>query len=156
MARPRKAAVASTGKISKEQKDVRIKAEGKLKLGSEQLAVPDWLVADCVATDEFRRVVEEYQKIDTLDNLDLSILAIYANAYSSYVAATDKIKEKGYIAYTADGGEKISPYVTAQERYVNQIFRCSVKLGLATTDRLKLIINVGDEKAANKFLHFLE
>ncbi len=156
MGRPRKTIEASTRKVSKEDKAARMAAEKKLKLGSDQLAVPDWLQSDAIAAEEFKRVVEEYKKIDTLDNLDLSTLAIYCKAYSSYIEVTRLIEVSGYVAATADGSAKISPYVTAQDRYVTQIFRCSAKLGLATTDRLKLVVGVDDGKADNKFLPFLE
>ena len=156
MGRPRKTIEASTRKVSKEDKAARMAAEKKLKLGSDQLAVPDWQQSDAIAAEEFKRVVEEYKKIDTLDNLDLSTLAIYCKAYSSYIEVTRLIEVSGYVAATADGSAKISPYVTAQDRYVTQIFRCSAKLGLATTDRLKLVVGVDDGKADNKFLPFLE
>lgn len=155
MGRPRKTAEASTRKVSKEEKETRAAAEKKLKLGSDQLEVPKWLQDDTVAVAEFLRVVDEYKKIDTLDNLDLSTLAIYAKAYSSYIDVTNEINAHGYIVPTADGSSKISPYVTAQDRYVTQIFRCSAKLGLATTDRLKLVVGADNDKADNKFLPFL-
>lgn len=156
MARPRKKADTSTGKIGKEKKEARKEAEKKLKLGREQLVVPDWMQEDEIAAREFERVVIEYGKIDLLDNLDLSTLAIYCKAYSSYVDITEKIEENGYVTSTTDGGRKIDPLVTAQDRYVNQIFRCSAKLGLATTDRLKLIVSATDNAPPNKFLRFLE
>ena len=134
MGRPRKTIEASTRKVSKEDKAARMAAEKKLKLGSDQLAVPDWLQSDAIAAEEF----------------------IYCKAYSSYIEVTRLIEVSGYVAATADGSAKISPYVTAQDRYVTQIFRCSAKLGLATTDRLKLVVGVDDGKADNKFLPFLE
>lgn len=156
MGRPRKTAEASTRKVSKEDKAARSAAEKKLKLGNDQLIVPEWLQSDTIAAEEFVRVVDEYKKIDTLDNLDLSTLAIYCKAYSSYIDVTRVIEGSGYTVVTAEGSSKISPYVTAQDRYVTQIFRCSAKLGLATTDRLKLVVGVDDGKRDNKFLPFLE
>lgn len=156
MGRPRKRAEVSTGKISKTTKGSRIEAERKLKLGREQLMAPAWLQEDRIATTEFVRTIAEYEKIDILDNLDLSLLAIYCKAYSNYIGVTKLIEENGYTITTSQGGEKISPYVTAQERFVNQIMRCSSKLGMATTDRLKLAISNGDDKPLNKFLQYIE
>ena len=49
----------------------------------------------------------------------------------------------------------ISPYVTAQARYVDTIFRCSAKLGLSTTDRLKIVVPEA-EPEENKFTKYIK
>ena len=114
---------------------------------------------DKVAKAEFVRVTTETAKIDLLDNLDLSILAIYCKAYSGYVESTEMIKQSGMTAprKTAHGDhEVLSPYLIAQDKYVKQIMMCSSKLGLATTDRLKLIVPTKEEDTTNKFLKYLD
>lgn len=156
MGRPRKTIATSTGKVGKKNKNKRAEQEKKLKLDREGLVIPGWLQDDLLAHNEFVRVVNEAGKIDILDNLDLSILAIYCKAYSSYIECTEHIKQKGYTGIGKDGFEKISPYVTAQNKYVEQIFKCSTKLGLATTDRLKLIVPVDDVSEVNKFLKYVK
>lgn len=154
MGRARKTAATSTGKVGKKNKNNRAEQEKKLKLDREGLVVPGWLQDDLMAHNEFVRVVNEAGKIDILDNLDLAILSIYCKAYSSYIEITQHIDKNGYTGIGKDGFEKISPYVTAQNKYVDQIFRCSTKLGLATTDRLKLIVPVDDVSQVNKFLKY--
>ncbi len=154
MSRQRKSMKSSTGKIGKKEKAKREEQEKKIKLDREDLTkVPEWMQDDLLAHNEFVRVVNAATKIDLWDNLDLSILAIYCKAYSGYIAVTKLIDENGY---TVPGKEsdKISPYVTAQNRYVEQILKCSSKLGLATTDRLKLIVPEGDtpENKFNKYI----
>lgn len=156
--RSRKMTVVSTGKIGKQATASRAEQEKKIKLDRKALAPPAWLDED--ATAEFSRVVEEAGKIDIMDNLDLAILAIYANAYSRYVKSVEYIAKYGV---TGDRETKygtyevVSPYVLAQEKYVKQIMACSSKLGLATTDRLKLIVPCGEpEKLENKFLQFVK
>lgn len=154
--RSRKMTVVSTGKIGKQATASRAIQEEKLKLNRDALAPPAWL--DESATAEFTRVVDESAQIDILDNLDLAILAIYANAYSKYVDMVKYIHQNGV---TGDRETKygtyevVSPYVLAQEKYVKQIMACSSKLGLATTDRLKLIVPGNEEKPNNKFLKFV-
>ena len=140
--RQKKSASVATGKIGKEAIQAKLKQEEKLKLSRNGLTPPSWL--DAFAAEEFSRVVDEAGNINLLDNLDLSILAVYSNAYSRYIEATKFINENGI---TGDRETKygiqevVSPYVLAQEKYVKQIMQCSTKLGLATTDRLKLIVD---------------
>ena len=51
--------------------------------------------------------------------------------------------------------EVVHPLLTAQEKYVKQIMQCSSKLGLAVTDRLRLVVPKKEEKKENKFLQYL-
>ena len=51
--------------------------------------------------------------------------------------------------------ETVSPWVSAQEKYAKQIMQCSSKLGLATTDRLKLIVPTKEEEQPiNRYLKY--
>lgn len=153
--RPKKSASVATGKIGKEVIQAKLKQEEKLKLSRTGLVPPSWL--DVFAAAEFSRVVDEAGKINLLDNLDFSILAIYSNAYSRYIEATMFITENGLTGdrETKYGNyEVVSPYVLAQEKYVKQIMQCSTKLGLATTDRLKLIVPCEEMPATNKYLKY--
>lgn len=156
MARPRKSAAVSTGKISKFDKNKRLEAEKKNRVSRDELIAPDWLPAS--AKQEFERVVYAAGEIDLLDNLDLGILAIYANAYIGYVETTKQLQETGpldkrenrYETY-----ETVHPLMSVQDKYIKQIMQCSSKLGLATTDRLKLIVPIKEENTANKYLKYL-
>lgn len=155
MARPRKTTATTKKHLTKAEITNISKQEKKLKLDRDDLVVPAWLENDLIAHNEFVRVVNEAGMIDLLDNLDLSILAIYCKAYSSYVACTKIIDVQGFTGVGKDGFEKISPYITAQNKYTETIFKCSSKLGLATTDRLKLIVPTKNESNENKFLKYL-
>ena len=155
--RTHKVVAISTGKIGKTKRAARAQQEKKIKLARDALAPPNWL--DETAAAEFSRVVDEAGKIDLLDNLDLTVLAIYANAWSRYSIVTQHIQDDGDTATREtkfDTYEVVSPYLSAQERYVKQIMQCSTKLGLATTDRLKLIVPVKEDKAVNKFIKYMD
>ncbi|WP_196607367.1 phage terminase small subunit P27 family [Pectinatus frisingensis] len=155
--RQRKVVDISTGKIGKNKRSARRQQERKIKLPRDALSPPEWLDEDAAA--EFTRVAAEAGQIDLLDNLDLAILAIYANAWSRYMALVQHIQENGDTGIRENKWgeyEVMSPYLSAQERYVKQIMQCSTKLGLATTDRLKLIVPVKEDKAVNKFIKFLD
>lgn len=154
MARPRKTMATSTGKIGKEKIKERQAQEKELKLDKLDLLAPGYLTK--VGRTEFTRVVEEAKKIDILDNLDLSVLGIYANAYSQYVEITQELQQTDKATRYVTGDNKISPLINAQDKVIKQIMSCSSKLGLATTDRLKLIVPQKEETTDNKYLRYLD
>ena len=157
MGRPKKIIDISSGKIGKENIKNRQEAEKKLKAERDDLVAPDWLSENAKA--EFDRVVSECDKINILDNLDLGVLAIYCNAYDGYIETTKKLEVEGLVKkkMTRTGElEFINPLVNVQEKYVKYIMQSSSKLGLATTDRLKLVVPVKEEKPENKFITMLK
>ena len=91
---------------------------------------------------------------DLFDNLDLTVLAIYADCYSRYIEAAKAAREFGLTAQSR-GAFTVSPYVEVADKAATQILKCSTKLGLAVTDRLKLVVPTKEEKSVNKFLRYL-
>lgn len=153
--RPRKAVGVSKGKIGKEKQLNRKVQESKIKVDRLQLeeGAPDWLSPD--AAEEYMRIVHEAGKIDLLDNIDRAFLAIYADNYDRYTKASAALRKEGLTVMTEDG-EFPSLYIKIANDAATQIHRCSTKLGLAATDRLKLIVPTAtDDKPKNKFLKFL-
>ena len=154
MARPRKVVDISTGKIGKQARVARQVAESKIKIDRKQLetGAPSWLCDG--AAQEYNRVVREAGNIGLLDNLDMVVLAIYADNYARYVTASIEMRRSGL---TVEGkfADVPSPYVAIADKAATQIQKCSAKLGLATTDRLKLIVPEKEEIQVNKFLKYL-
>ena len=151
--RPRKVVSMSTGKIGKEKIKNRQEQEKNNKLNRDELEVgaPEWL--DETAAAEYNRVVKEAGEIDLLDNLDLSTLAIYADNYSRYIKAAKAMAKEG-IVVEVEERSIVSPYVVIADKAATQIQKCSAKLGLATTDRLKLIVPTKEPEKINKFARF--
>ena len=153
--RPRKAVGVSTGKIGKEKRLNRKIQESKIRVDRLQLeeGAPDWLSPE--AAEEYMRVVHEAGKINLLDNIDRAFLAIYADNYDRYTKASAALQKEGLTVMT-ENGEFPSPYIKIASDAATQIHRCSTKLGLAATDRLKLIVPTAtDDKPTNKFLKYL-
>lgn len=153
--RPRKAVGVSKGKIGKEKQLNRKIQESKIKVDRLQLEVdvPEWLSPE--AAEEYMRIVREAGKIDLLDNIDRAFLAIYADNYDRYTKASAALQKEGLTVMTEDG-EFPSLYIKIANDAATQIHRCSTKLGLAATDRLKLIVPTAtDDKPKNKFLKYL-
>lgn len=153
--RTRKIIDIATGKIGKQEKLNRKIQEEKIKLDRDTLeaGAPEWLSP--TAAEEFNRVVAEAKKINLYDNLDLVILAIYADCYSRYIDATLAARKFGLTAQSR-GAFTVSPYIEIADKAATQILKCSTKLGLAVTDRLKLIVPTKEEKSVNKFLEFIK
>lgn len=155
--RKRKLTLVSVGKIGKEEKAARAKAEAALKLPRDDLRPPEYLSER--AKEEFMRIVNETERIGILDNLDLPFIAIYANAWDRYQLCLAKILEEGEAPVTKTKyGDKqqLSPYLRASDIYKKDILDCSTKLGLACTDRLKLIVPKKEEKPVSKFDKYLK
>ena len=153
MGRQKKVAAATKKHLSKREKELREKQEKAIKV-DRNLEVPEAIQDDPIAVEEFIRIRDAAEKIDLWDDLDLSVLTIYCKSYSSYLEVTRAIERNGYVV---DGkhGERISPWVTAQSRYIDTIFRCSAKLGLSTTDRLKIVVPEA-EAEENKFIKYIK
>lgn len=153
--RPRKVVALSTGKIGKAEKLKRQAQESAVKIDRDDLerGAPDWLTER--AKEEYLRVVREAAKVPFLDNLDKHIVAMYADAVDKYISAAEKLHKFGDVIKT-DAGLTVSPYLAVQKKAEDTIFKCSSRLGLATTDRLRLIVPKVEEKPENKYLKFLK
>ena len=152
--RPRKAVGVSTGKIGKEKRLNRKIQESKIRVDRLQLeeGAPDWLSPE--AAEEYMRIVHEAGKINLLDNIDRAFLAIYADNYDRYTKASTALQKEGLTVMT-ENGEFPSPYIKIASDAATQIHRCSPKLGLAATDRLKLIVPTATaDKPTNKLLKY--
>jgi len=152
MGRPRKVVSMSTGKIGKAARAARSEAEKQMHVKADALSPPDWL-SDRAAL-EFDRVVRESAELGMLDNLDLAVLAVYADNYSRYADAAMHINIHGATVTTKNGYETPSPWVAVSDRAAKNIFACSAKLGMSVTDRLKLIVPTKEEKSVNKYIKF--
>ncbi|WP_029544568.1 phage terminase small subunit P27 family [Selenomonas sp. AB3002] len=153
--RPRKVVSLSTRKTSKKEKLERAAQESKLKGDRDQLTAeaPAWLTE--AGKKEYMRVVTEAGKIPFLDNLDLHYIAMYADAVDKYIKAANQLHKYGDVIKT-ENGLTVSPFLAVQKKAEDTIMKCSSKLGLAITDRLRLIVpKQPEEKAENKYLKYL-
>lgn len=154
--RPPKLSVVSSGKIGKEKKLQREIAESKLKVARD-LKPPTWLSKD--AKKEFKRIVKESEPLELIDNMDLSVLAIYCESYATYIEITNKLNGSSITDIDDDANlivnECAKDLIKLRKIQVDTIMQCSSKLGLATSDRLRLVIPKSEEKESNPFLKYL-
>lgn len=154
--RPRKVVSISTGRIGKKERLARQQQEEMIKIDRDGLEteVPAWLTEQ--GREEYLRVVRESGKVPFLDNLDRHFVAMYADAYDRYIEAAKQLHKYGDVLKLETGLAE-SPFLRVMKKAEDTIFRCSRVLGLATTDRLRLIAPKAEpEKAENKYLKFLK
>lgn len=153
--RNKKATESLAGHRSKKDLKERKEQENKMRGNCDKVFSPSWL--DETAKLEFRRVSEELIALNIISNIDVTILAIYCDAYSNYVQLTQAIQANGSIQYyTNVKGEEnkvVSAEVMAQQKYIDTIMKCAGKLGLSISDRLKLVVPEKTEKE-NKFAKY--
>lgn len=157
MGRLMKAADNVDGHISKKARASRKYSETKNKVDNDGLNdPPDFLCEEAKA--EFIRVVSECKKAGILDNLDKAILAVYADAWAQYEGLGRLISKTGAVIVkrrvTGRLEVRQNPAVAAQAEYANRIFKCSTKLGISTSDRMRLVVPEPEVKH-NKFLDFM-
>ena len=145
MGRSKKPVSSVKGHLTKKEKELRQKAEQSIMAISDNLTAPDFL--SDTAKEEFERVVSELLKIEGIaeitSNVDRGIISVYANAYAYYAKLHNDIQTEGMtIEHTNKAGATntvINPKITIQQKQIDTIMRCSSRLGLSVSDRLKII-----------------
>lgn len=154
---------AQSGHLTNAEKEAKRLAENTIKVTNrKKITAPEWLSFE--ARKEFNRVVKAFEEIEGLNSLlsslDTTTLAIYSDAFFNYVRLTKEIAEGDVVeSYTNKAGATntvINAKVQAQMKYIDVIMKCSSKLGLSLSDRLKLVIPTKDEKPQNKFSSFIK
>ena len=144
MGRPRQIQLA--GHRSKAEKNARIDAvrDDTGAFDDKGIQVPDWLSER--AKNEFMRVAG---LLSNVSDLDIAVLAVYADAVDNYEKLSRIIAKTGpaLVKKRVTGKFEVfpNPAVSAQAEYVKRIMQCSVKLGRAVTDRLRLAAPVKED-----------
>lgn len=160
--RPRKIVRTQTSKMSKEERIQRQVQESKLKVSRLQLveAAKKMTFANKAAKDEYIRIIDAAAAVELLDDMDLAYIKMYADAWGLYNMALKDIKQQGPTIRVETGQGNVrpikNPAVSAMNDYIKTMMQCSTKLGLATTDRLKLVVPEPDEAPVNRFIRFVK
>lgn len=142
MARPQKMLNCQEGNLTKEQQEQKKLQEKIIKTGTEQLnKLPSWL-RDSVAKKEWKRLIEQFKELEVISNLDYNNLGAYCNAFSSYIEATEELKDQPLtITYiNKSGAENLiaNPLINIQKTFSEEMKKYSSLLGLTIDSRLKL------------------
>lgn len=154
MGRPRKVLDFNKKHFTKDEIAERQATESAYKLRNDQLTPPENLSA---------RAKAEFDRIKSmafwLDNLDLNELILYCFYWDRILSILEEYDGQPEVIESAsgDGSSKIvsNPLRKALREYHGEMRAISLKLGLYSIDRLKLIAPK-PEKPVNKFLEFMK
>lgn len=131
----------------------RKKAEARAQAPADKVRPPSWLSAP--AKREFKRAAALLVKLGLVTNLDVDLLALYANTLVSYRDVTKQIEEQGrFVEHTNKFGatNKVShPGVTQQKQLGDQLRMLAGELGLTPSGRAKLAIPREEPKEQTAF-----
>lgn len=147
MARPSKSMASSTGKISKEEKKIRLENENKLKGASDKIIPPKHM--NKRQKEIFNYIVENLENAQILGNLDIYILNLTAIAIERLEYLETKSKKDDEFIFT-------SKYKNAHDMYTKDFFRGCNELCLSPQARAKLsITQIPKKEDKTKLLNML-
>lgn len=157
MARPRKMVEANKKHFTAAEREARLTSEAAHKVGREELLAFDRLegMSDA-AKAEYQRIATAAHWLDDLDRNDLIAYCINFDRASKIAASPDSARE--ILALTSsDGSKKLirNPLWKAWQECCSEMRAISLKLGLATIDRLKLNAPL-EETPINRWLKHLQ
>jgi len=105
------------------------------------------------ARKEWQRMVTELEPLGMLTNLDKAIFASYCQAWSTWVFATLKVREKGLVVMASTGTPMLNPYFPIVNKANEQMVKALVEIGMSPSSRSR--VKVEPRKEANPFEDFL-
>ena len=150
-------AKGNPNRLTKSEIKRRQKNDENLKPNTNNIRPPTWL--DTVALEEWERLSEELAELELLTNVDISLLAVYCDAYSRYLQATEALEREGmFVEYTNKGGATNvveHPSVKAQIKYSELMRKIATEFGLTPASRAKIAIRQPDNEPKNKFMKYI-
>lgn len=142
MARPRKSTEALSGAYTKDAMKERLENENKLKGNKDKLEAPLFIQQDEVALDKFNQIVNELNEVNLIINVDVDLLAIYADSWSKYVKATKMLMMQSMVEEQENKLGAVSkmqnPYIKIQQSYAAQLVKLASLFGLSPADRSRI------------------
>lgn len=129
MARPCKSVKVMSKNLTKEEKEVRIEVEEKLRGGADKINPPKYL--DNNQKKIFRKIVSLLKESGILGNLDVYILTQTAIAIDRLQTIEERINKDPEELFDKD-------VMAAKEKYTKDFFRCCNELSLSPQSRAKL------------------
>jgi len=136
--------------LTKSEIETRREAEKKIKPRANKIRPPDWLSDE--AKQEFKRIIKEMKDLDVLTNVDTDAVAIYCDAYVSYIECTRIIEKEGmmvtHVNQAGESNEVPHPLMTKKRQLADQMKSMATELGLTPSSRSK--ISMPKEKPKEK------
>lgn len=129
MARPSKSVRVMSKNLTKEEKELRLEAEEKLKGGADNISPPSHLNAR--QKKIFNYIIEQLKASNILGNLDIYILAQASISIDRLQQIEKMINKDSSKLFDKD-------ILKAKSEYTKDFFRCCNELSLSPQSRAKL------------------
>ena len=133
MARPCKPVSVMSKNLTKEEKDIRLRNEERLKGKDDKIKPPSYLNRNQKTI--FKYIVQEMQESNVLSNLDIYILTSVSIAIER-VRTCEETINKALVEGDVSALEN-SALIRTKENYMKDFFRCCNELGLSPQSRAK-------------------
>lgn len=120
----------------------RLESENRLKGNSDNLVAPEFIKMDEIALTKFDELVKELKAVELITNVDVDLLAIYADAWSKYVRSTKMLMMQSMVEEQENKLGAITkmqnPYIKIQQSYAQQLIKLASLFGLSPADRTRI------------------
>lgn len=103
---------------------------------TDKLAKPQKLSP--VADAQWDRIIEELRSAKLLTNVDTHALAMYCEAYATWIESLEKIRSEGVVVMTENGYPKQSPYFLIGNKAFDQMKALLVEFGMTPSSRTRV------------------
>ncbi|WP_031311410.1 phage terminase small subunit P27 family [Alkalihalophilus marmarensis] len=139
-------------RLTKEEIKQRKDAEESIQFKSDNITPPGWLSPE--AKEIFTQLTNEFISNKILVNVDIHMLAWYADAYMDYINCTRIIEEEGLLVeYTnkaAETNKVAHPLFTKKKQSFEQMNKIAGEFGLSPAARAKLAMNLTPPEEKDK------
>lgn len=159
MAKPRVPMELQSKKVSKEERERRIKAENELVGDRSLLSTPPEHLRE-PEKEIYLELVKPLLHIKALANADREIIAICANAKYRMIQANELIEEHGLMVYKENTKthqvELVeNPAIKTYKTYEGIFNRNMTAIGMSASARSKFAQNIDNEQKENKLNNLL-
>jgi P27 family predicted phage terminase small subunit len=132
-------AQGNPNRLTKEEIERRQAVEESLHFKADKIKPPTWLGGQAKRT--FKFLVKEFEGLNLLVNVDSYVLALFCDAYHSYIECTLIIERDGYViegSRSAEAGVVAHPLLAKKTQLAAQMNKQMSLLGLSPVDRVRL------------------
>lgn len=144
----RKPAALQKGDLTVRVQKQKELEEQSIFIENDQLQIPPTWLINSEATNEWIRLVKEFDKKSMINNLDYNNLGAYCNAFAKYTEIVEKLGMDIMI------GINVNPLVQMELKYAEEMRKFASLLGLTSESRLKLgsiVAGVTSNEVENRF-----
>jgi P27 family predicted phage terminase small subunit len=118
--------------------EARIAAEASFNFPADKVRPPSFL--SDVAKKEFRRLAKPLLEAKLITNMDINALAMYAQAFSHWKEAEEKLARHGTLIKSKSWAPIINPYVYIMEKSFAQMKAMAMEFGFSPGARAKIAV----------------